>query len=133
MRWNGSTWWRVPSPGPGHDVYSLSGVAVATARSAWAVGTIAGATGIGILLLHWNGVRWTQQRTVPGPAGSDLDDVAASSRASAWAVGEDLASMAVPLLYHWNGRTWKLARDPLSDVYNYLTEPTTPRTSAARL
>ena len=54
LRWNGTTWKRVPSPSPGLRA-GLSGVAATSARNAWAVGS----TGSGkTLILRWNGTAW---------------------------------------------------------------------------
>ena len=44
LRWNGTTWKRVPSPSPGSGG-SLSGVAAASARTAWAVGSTSTGSG----------------------------------------------------------------------------------------
>jgi hypothetical protein len=53
-RWNGKVWTQVPSPSLAGDA-SLSGIAVTSASSAWAVGvTDSGKT----LILRWNGTAW---------------------------------------------------------------------------
>ena len=49
LRWNGTSWKRVPSPTPAGGAFLL-GVAAVSARNAWAVG--------GGLILRWNGVTW---------------------------------------------------------------------------
>jgi hypothetical protein len=59
LRWNGTAWQKVPSPSPGASA-GLSGVAAASAGSAWAVGgcytslTSSGKT----LVEQWNGKTW---------------------------------------------------------------------------
>jgi hypothetical protein len=53
LRWNGTAWKREPSPSPGFQSL-LYGVAVTSARNAWAVGTYDGK----ILILRWNGAAW---------------------------------------------------------------------------
>ena len=58
LRWNGSSWTRVPSPSPGPGG-RLSGVTIISGSNAWATGTAGGKT----LILRWNGQRWS------GPAG----------------------------------------------------------------
>jgi hypothetical protein len=55
-RWNGTAWKRVRSPSPGADA-ALLGVAVVSARSAWAVGDD-GTAHHKTLILHWNGSSW---------------------------------------------------------------------------
>jgi hypothetical protein len=91
VHWNGRAWKRVPSPSPAGS--ALTGVAVTSARNAWAVG--------GKLILHWNGTAW---KRVPSPGGG-LTGVAAVSAADAWAVGGKL-------ILHWNGKAWKRVRFP---------------------
>jgi hypothetical protein len=59
VRWNGTTWTRVPSPDPGQNSV-LTSVAATSASSAWAFGQ----TGGGMLILRWNGTSWTR---VPSP------------------------------------------------------------------
>jgi hypothetical protein len=57
LHWNGKAWTQVPSPNPSCSTCdSLYGVAVASAHSAWAVGTVN--SGGLVVLLHWNGTRW---------------------------------------------------------------------------
>jgi hypothetical protein len=64
--WNGRAWKAVPSPDPGGTSMSseLSGVAAATSRSAWAVGSYSDGSANQTLLARWNGRAWTQ---VPSP------------------------------------------------------------------
>jgi hypothetical protein len=71
LRWNGTTWTRVPSPDPGTSCAFL-GVAAVSDGSAWAVGWIGNGsstspTSTRTLILRWNGAAWTRTR-VPSPA-----------------------------------------------------------------
>jgi hypothetical protein len=122
--WNGTTWQRVPSP---YSKYSenvpnasLFGVAVTSARNAWAVGEYEYQDGNSItirtLVLHWNGHRWTQVPS-PSPGSSSsttsLAAVAATSPASAWAVGQYYNGTTWrALVLHWNGRRWTQVPSP---------------------
>ena len=66
-RWNGTAWTHVRTPDAGsgfQDSSYLSGVAAASATSAWAVGYSATGTSTRILILRWNGTAW---RLVRGP------------------------------------------------------------------
>jgi hypothetical protein len=57
LHWNGAAWARVASPNPFcSSCDSLDGVAAASARSAWAVGTLN--LGGEVVILHWNGTSW---------------------------------------------------------------------------
>ena len=76
VRWNGTVWKRVPSPGSAGSV--LYGVAATSSRDAWAVGCT-DCSGRGVaktLILRWNGTAW-QPAPSPGLAGS-LSSVAAT-------------------------------------------------------
>jgi hypothetical protein len=110
LHWNGRAWRQMPSPNPGRLNNSLNGLAVVSARSAWATelyNSSASMSGTSVIL-HWNGRTWS--RAAAGPAGSDLADLSASSATSAWAVGGD--SKGRSLAMHWNGRAWRRVPTP---------------------
>ena len=120
LRWNGTAWVQVPTPGagPGHSwIYSVAAV---SAHSAWAVGYANNAANIlGTLIMRWNGSTWTR---VPSPSPEEdtlLTGVAAASADSAWAVGysRDNTTSRGLVFMHWNGSTWTTAPSP-SLVYN---------------
>ena len=60
--WNGRAWTQVPSPDPGGPSMSsrFFGVAAASSKSAWAVGSYFDGTAPQSLVAHWNGTAWTQ-------------------------------------------------------------------------
>ncbi len=113
-------WHIVPSPGAGTSL--LNGVAVASPRDVWTVGSSGlGSTGQP-LSEHWDGSAW-HTVTVPAPAGNtgasfdpnapgtSLDAVAAPSPHDVWAVGERAAGTTTyPLIAHWNGKRWQLVK-----------------------
>ena len=104
--------------------WPVVGVAAVSPSSAWAVG-VAGDGGIGRtgsavfgnrpLTLRWNGTAWTR---VPSPnlgTDSQINDVAAASAGSAWAVGwttYSAASTTTPLILRWNGTAWTRVPSP---------------------
>jgi hypothetical protein len=96
---------------------SLSAVASVSASDAWAVGIWHDRAGNEQTLTeHWNGRAWRIIAS-PDPAGrgadNELDAVAATSRADAWAVGEFWnGANWQPQTEHWNGRTWRAASTP---------------------
>jgi hypothetical protein len=60
--WNGRTWKAVAPPELGSSSNTLSGVAIGSAKSVWAVGNYEGSSGsVQVLLLHWNGASWSAQ------------------------------------------------------------------------
>ena len=111
LRWNGTTWKRVPSPPAGGA--ALRGVAATSARSAWAVGdTMTGDTSFKTVILRWNGKAWKQVPSpAPGGSSSSLSGVATTSATNAWAVGgtfnSTVSGSGKALILRWNGKTWK--------------------------
>jgi hypothetical protein len=65
--------------------------------------------------MHGNGSRWSRV-TVPGQAGADLIQVAATSPGNVWAVGEaGTTSPSGPYslaMYRWNGSAWTAVSMP---------------------
>jgi serine/threonine-protein kinase len=120
LRWNGSTWTRVPSPSPAENSF-LTVVGAASADNAWAVGyTFANTASRGLIFMHWNGSTWT---TAPGPdlADSVLTGTAVASDGTAWVVGwiapgADHGNVngraETTLILRWNGTTWTRAPSP---------------------
>jgi hypothetical protein len=113
MHWNGSTWKRAATP-RFPDASALMGVAVLSARNAWAVGQdgadFGGDSNGKALILHWDGQAWKQVRSpIPGTRAA-LDSVAAVSARDIWAVGQTNSGRA--LIVHWNGTAWHQVRAP---------------------
>ena len=86
LRWNGTTWTRVPSPSPGQDSpHHRRGRRLRRQRLGGRLHRLQHQLH-GLVFMHWNGNAWT---TVPSPSPADsyLDGVAAAPDGSAWAVG----------------------------------------------
>jgi len=113
--WDGAAWSVVPSPDPGAGTFDeLLAVRGVSADDIWAVGTYFSNGTYLTLILHWDGIAWTQ---VPSPspstAGSTLAAVRPVSANDAWAVGSYLqGNVSKDLILHWNGATWNRARIP---------------------
>jgi hypothetical protein len=112
---SGGVWEQVSSPNPAgsaHDNF-LNGVAITSARYAWAVGSYSTGTTLHSLIAHWNGTRWSKLPST-GAKGSELLGVAATSDKNAWAVGSYVDSRNSPqtLIVHWNGTTWRTQSSP---------------------
>jgi hypothetical protein len=110
-RWDGTAWKRVPSPNPAAGG-SLAGVAVTSARNAWAVGWTSSPNHPGpkTVIERWNGTRWKLVRSPSLAGGAELFGVAAASARSAWAVGLNgrlFSAKPTTVALHWNGTTWK--------------------------
>jgi hypothetical protein len=87
----------------------LSGVAATSAGNAWAVGDNGNSTAPKTLILHWNGIRWSQV-TNPKPVQGTLNAVDAVSADDVWAVGCacNAAGVGKALVLHWNGKRWSV-------------------------
>jgi hypothetical protein len=125
VHWNGTSWSQVPSPDPGGPHYEsrLTAVSVVSATDAWAVGWYRQPPRYRrTLILHWNGVSWTQ---VPSPDGPTRDGllfgVAFTSARNGWAIGHSIFGSAPPLILHWNGSTWSIMRVPAAGELNAIT------------
>jgi hypothetical protein len=147
MRFNGSTWSRVPSPNPlsgnSNDQNWLTSVSAVAANDVWAVGRYGNHDGGPLdqtLIEHWNGARWTVVPS-PNPGGSlqdnDLWGVAAVATADVWAVGGVGAFLdpdsSFPLALHWDGASWTQASVPAPTVGELLgvaAEPASAGVSA---
>ena len=117
-RWNGSSWFQVPSPNPGGPTHNnlLFGVATISVVSAWAVGSFSNGTALQTLVLRWNGSAWKRVRS-PSPGGaahdSELVSVTATSATNAWAVGwYSDGKVRHTLILHWNGKVWRRTPNP---------------------
>jgi hypothetical protein len=92
---------------PGRLALSVSVISLAVAAAA------IGGTNVPAQAASASPQAATAQPNIPG---GTLDGVAATSAASAWAVGEVGGSISIPviktLLLHWNGRTWARVTDP---------------------
>jgi hypothetical protein len=107
--WNGRTW--QPEPGlslaPG---VQLTAVGASSASNVWAAGTVWGIDGRkwdGVLVVHWNGSRWSQREIAGLSGSSNLYGLSVVSADDAWAVG-NLAGLT-PEIFHWNGTSWSRA------------------------
>jgi hypothetical protein len=112
MRWTGKTWQRTPIPLKNAD---LDGVSYIPGGTAWAVGNTYETTALrdSGLILHWSGSSWVTAANPPPVIATDgyyLQNVSASSRDNAWAVGEvepyNAAGLPTTWIMHWNGKTW---------------------------
>jgi hypothetical protein len=104
--WNGSSW-------ADYDfVNGYQSVAAQSPTDVWAVGGTSWFYPTQTLARHWNGKTWTQVPT-PTPGGSAwFNGVSATSPENAWAVGyigggPGDQGYQVPIIEHWNGKTWK--------------------------
>jgi hypothetical protein len=111
MHWDGARWADVRIPAVEASLNGLQDVDAVSARDVWAVGSSWAATDDGprVLVMHWNGSRWSVIKT-PKISGL-LRKVSAVSGRDVWAVGESYTEgypdgEARPLTMHWDGTRW---------------------------
>jgi hypothetical protein len=111
--WDGTEWRIVPSPSPDDQLNALLGVAAVSANDVWAVGYRSGTATqnpIDTLILHWDGIEWTQVASPNLGAGANqLFGITAISADDIWAVG---FAGGAPLAMHWNGSAWTIVPVP---------------------
>jgi hypothetical protein len=147
MRFNGSTWSRVPSPNPlsgnSNDQNWLTSVSAVAANDVWAVGRYGNHDGGPLdqtLIEHWNGARWTVVPS-PDPGGSSQDNdlwgVAAVATGDVWAVGGAGSFLdpdsSFPLALHWDGSSWTQVSVPaprVGELLGVAAEPASAGVSA---
>jgi hypothetical protein len=84
----------------------LYGMAAPSGSDQWAVGV----WGNSALVMHGNGSRWSRV-TVPGQAGAELIQVAATSAGNVWAFGNRDDGSAGMIL-HYDGSSWQSVPPP---------------------
>ena len=106
-----------PAAGPAATRYTtpggLAGVAAASAADAWAVGYAGREYSGKVLMLHWNGAKWSRVTSPKVLAGTGaLSGITVVSAKDAWAVGYSGTYADHTMLLHWNGKTWSQVTSP---------------------
>jgi hypothetical protein len=128
--WYDGRWTMTPlavPPNPRNTGTQLLDVATTSATDAWAVGLFyeakpgvtAGSVPTGALIEHWDGTSW---HIVANPdsarADGQLNALTLVSRTDIWAVGRvrNSGGMIVPLVLHWDGRSWRSIPAPAASA-----------------
>jgi hypothetical protein len=111
MRWDGTSWYHVPSPDPlGTTNAVLTEVKAISPDDAWAVGYYFANNGPARpMSLHWNGTQWNLVAVnVAGGLGDTyLFGIDAVSPQDVWAVGRyRTAGELRAFIVRWNGTQW---------------------------
>jgi hypothetical protein len=104
--WDGRVW----SIGALPELTGFNDVAEINPTDVWAAGSYQAG---GSALVHWNGAVWSDS---PHPSISSFDgfgSVTALSPTNVWAAGSGYQSENVPLVEHFDGKTWTLVSIPL--------------------
>ncbi|HEY1253071.1 MAG TPA: hypothetical protein VGH97_17960 [Thermoanaerobaculia bacterium] len=110
--WSGTSWGIVDSPNPtmpggGESTNELYGVGVAGPNDVWVVGKTADFTTSQSLILHWDGLEWTDFSTPDNGDGGWLTAIEVVAPDDIWAVGFDIVDfIQVNLIKHWDGQHW---------------------------
>lgn len=110
-RWSRGHWTAVHTARPSGAIGTvLTGVSCASANSCTAVGSYSSGGGSAPprpLAEHWNGHRWSTERTASPAGGGELDAVSCASARACVAVG---GQGRRALVERWNGRRWSIVR-----------------------
>jgi hypothetical protein len=135
--WNGSAWKQIPAPNPvatlGETMAEFVSVSFDAPNDGWAVGFQSLGTGVGVLIAHWDGTRWSLSPALnpavtvgssqaTGLANAAASAVAAISPRDVW-VAVDTGTVVATLFKefrpsgtsffeHWDGTTWSLVPVP---------------------
>jgi hypothetical protein len=130
--WDGKNWEKIQGPAVEQGAYAphISSIAATSPTDIWAVGHyMVPSPGRGydadwLLILHWDGARWSRVSTedIPGleynptaRPNSTLESVSASSADNVWAEGMGATGR---LLMHWDGKAWSVVqRSGLENIY----------------
>ncbi len=114
-QWSGSSWNVVDSPNPpmlgrmggGETTNELYGVGVAGPDDVWVVGKTANLSDSQSLILHWDGLQWTDFSTPDNGSAGWLTAIEVVAPDDIWAVGFDsVDALQVNLIKHWDGQLW---------------------------
>jgi hypothetical protein len=115
--------------GTGAEQIGISGIAAVPGSSgAWAVGTAYQSVtpyNTSAVIWKWSGTAWVTESIPNLGHGGSLTAIAATSSSNAWAAGSSGASFtsSVPVLLHWNGKSWVVVSFPKTydkDYFGYL-------------
>jgi plastocyanin len=115
-RWDGTSWSTVPTPnGPAGTDNRLESVVALSPVDVWAAGQWYDPNGTdsGPLLIHWDGVSWTEEPPPDLSPGGDaqIRELSASGPDEIWAVGTyttntDGSGYHGTLVLNWDGGQW---------------------------
>jgi hypothetical protein len=126
LRWDGSSWRKVPVATPAGAASALNDVKAFAAGDAWAVGRIAPTFNGLTLIERWQGSAWAQVASPsPGTRDNTLTAVAGSAPDDVWAVGysRDLPygnRARHSLIEHYDGSGWSRVPSPDVDTQTVL-------------
>ena len=115
VHWNGTRWVTPPPPPTGYTAPgALLAVAAASNSSAWAVGYAGRISSAKVLMVHWDGARWSRVTKPAVLAGAgQLAAITVVGADDAWAVGfTGTDTRQRTLLLHWNGTAWSQVTRP---------------------
>lgn len=113
--------WRAAFLSSGSETKALSTVAAISPKDAWVAGAARQGSHESPLVLRWNGSRWRSVR-VPGIAGAEFLDVAASSGSNVWLSGPNLDT-GKSVVRRWDGRRWHSIPPPPESAVRVVLGP----------
>jgi hypothetical protein len=92
----------------------LFAVAAVNPNDVWAVGSRRTSDGLGVLVQHWNGHKWSfvAAPSQPPTDFNQLTGLAVVNARDIWAVGARGDDFNEPFVEHWNGTAWQVVDVP---------------------
>lgn len=110
--WNGTAWTIIDSPNPGTARNLLFGVAAISANNAWAVGWQANTNIPQPLILHWDGMNWSESVVSFQRPQVRFLGISAISANDIWAVGLScetaICMRRITAAAHYDGTSWTI-------------------------
>lgn len=111
LYWNGKAWKKVAYPSP-----PLAGIlpalpmqiAASKDGAAFSIAGLNATNGGPTSLMRWNGARWVKV-AIPMPGNTSLSAISVRGKNDVWVGGTEpnVAAHALPVTWHWNGKSWK--------------------------
>jgi hypothetical protein len=118
LRWTGGPGWVRIGPVGGISDTDLNRVFCLATDDCWAVGdnfNPPGAPPTQEIILHWDGLNWTQLAASGAVPDEDLTSVFCVATDDCWAVGDSgTGATQRPLILHWNGTAWATRNSSLN-------------------
>jgi hypothetical protein len=117
LLWTGGPNWTRVGPSGTIDNTNLNAVHCFSPNDCWALGDAFNPPGPPPnqeIILHWDGLNWTQMTASGTVPNENLNDVHCAASDDCWAVGDAGGGGERPNLIYWNGAAWSLQNSGLN-------------------
>jgi WD40 repeat protein len=112
LRWDGSTWARLPNSGPLSSFTQINDIAALTPTAIWVVGPTKSNLPA---IVRWNGSTWNADVLPSGLQNVTLNALSGATPNDLWAVGSLLGGNSKPVVLRYNGSVWTSVPTPVAE------------------